>query len=103
MIPMGMKLSEFNGQPAIYVLWRTREPQKGDYMTMYNKPEGEPYAQAIGRKIFEKRLYSTQHPRDANMTEDWWSFTEMSELEFQRMRRATSHSERMSETHDSLF
>lgn len=70
---------------------------------MYNKPEGEPGAQASGRKIFEKRLYSAPHPGDANMTEDWWSFTEMSELEFHRMRRAISHSERMSETHDSLF
>jgi|688.fasta_scaffold218803_4 hypothetical protein len=100
---MGMKLTEFNEWPAVYILWQTKKPQKGDHMTIWDNPENTPNGKPVGRRIIEECLHSSSHPVDKNKTEEWWSFTEISELEFQRIRRTASRSEHISKTHDSLF
>ena len=102
-LKMGMKISEFDGHPAIYVRWHTRKPKPGDHMSEYDNPEGLPGMQPISRLILKECLYSAPHPDDSNHTEDWWSFNRVSEYEFHRMRHDAKKAENISKTHDSLF
>ena len=100
---MGMKLSEFNGQPAIYVRWHTKKPQAGDHMSLYGNDDPVPNKQPTGRLILDTCLHSRTHPVDSNNTEEWWSFRRVSEYEFHRMRHNAGRSKMIEETHDSLF
>lgn len=100
---MSMKLSEFNGRPAIYVRWHTKKPQAGDHLSLYGNDDPVPNKQPTGRLILETRLHSQTHAVDPNQTEEWWSFHRVSEYDFQRMRQYAGRSKIIEETHDSLF
>lgn len=100
---MSMKLSEFDGSPAIYVRWHTKKPKPGDHMTEYENPDGLPKMQPIGRIVLTKCLHSSPHPLDKNQTEEWWDFRRISESEFHKMRHGAIRQEHISQTHDSLF
>lgn len=100
---MSMKLVDFNGQPAIYVRWHTREPKAGAHLTLYENDDPVPNKQPVGRLILKERLHSQKHEIDKNQTEEWWSFERMSESEFSRMRKSVNRLEKIEQTHDKLF
>ena len=98
-----MKLSELDGSPAIYVCWQSNKPKVGDHFTVYENEEPIPSKQPIARMILDKCMYSQQHQVNKNFTEEWWSYHQISEKEFYRMRMGVKKAERMADTHDSLF
>jgi len=100
---MTMKLVDFDGEQAVFVRWRTSRPQKGDHMNIYNGIEGQPAQQVQRRLILNELLFSQISEIDKNINEEWWSFTEMSEQQFQKMRVSAIRSEAIAKTHDSLF
>ena len=100
---MTMKLVDFNGDQAVFIRWRTSQPKKGDHMNVYDGVEGQPARQAQRRLILNELLLSQISEIDKNMKEEWWSFTEMSEQQFQKMRVSAIRSETIAKTHDSLF
>jgi len=87
-----MKLVEFNGGQAVFVRWQTRKPQAGDHMNIY-----------YGEEKMKERIHSRPWETDNNMTEEWWTFVEVSESEFQKTQVHASRNKLIAETHDSLF
>ena len=100
---MSMKVSEFNGQPAIYIRWHTRKPEAGAHLSLYENDDPVPYKRPVGRLIIKECLHSQQHKIDKNQTEEWWSFEKVTEYEFHRMRHSASRLDNIAQTHDSLF
>lgn len=100
---MSMKLVEFNGGQAVFVRWQTRKPQAGDHMNIYYGEEKKPGRQVEKRLILKERIHSQPWEVDNNMTEEWWTFVEVSESEFQKAQAHASRNKLIAETHDSLF
>ena len=100
---MSMKLSEFDGRPAIYVCWQSNKPKNGDHFTVYETEELIPNKQPIARIILDECLYAKGNEINKNLTEEWWSYHEVSEKEFYRIRNGAKRSEFMADTHDTLF
>lgn len=100
---MSMKLTQYDGRPAIRVRWHTREPQAGDHMNILeDRPDGSG-KEIVCRMVLVQLLYSQPYERDANMTEEYWSYMEMSESDFHRMRQSAARNQALAETHDTLF
>ena len=100
---MIMKLSQFDGQPAIYICWQSKQPKAGDHFSVYENDEPIPGKQPIARMILDKCIYSQQHQVNKNFTEEWWDYHQVSEKEFYHFRKGVKHSERIAKTHESLF
>jgi len=100
---MSMKVSVFNGQPAIYVRYRTRKPKAGEHFNLYETDDPIPNKYPVERLILKECLHSKKNEIDKNQIEEWWSFDSVSEFEFHRMRHAARHSEIIEKTHDRLF
>jgi hypothetical protein len=98
-----MKLSKFDDKPAIYVLWQSNSPKAGDHLTVYETEEPIPGKQPITRMILDKCLHAQQHQVNKNFTEEWWSYHEVTEKEFYRIRKSVRQNERMADSHDTLF
>lgn len=100
---MTMKVSEFDGRPAIYVRWHTRKPKAGEHLTLYDDDDPTPHKQPVGRLLLRECVCSRPHAIDKNQTEEWWSFDRVSEHDFHRMRHSARRAGMIEKTHDSLF
>lgn len=100
---MSMKLSQFDGKPAIYVCWKSKKPTAGEHFTVYETDEPIPGKQPIARMILDECLYSQRHSTNMNFTEEWWSYHQVTEKEFYRLRKGIKHTENMANSHDKLF
>lgn len=100
---MSKKLVDLNGEQAVFIRWQTRKPQTGDHMTVYSGTNGQPGRQAERRLILQECVRRQPGEIDKNMTEEWWSFIEVSESEFQKMRTYINKNESIAKTHDTLF
>ena len=100
---MSMKLSQFNGQPAIYVCWQSKQPKVGDHFSVYENDEPIPGKQPIARMILDKRIHSQQHQINKNFTEEWWDYHQVNEEEFYHLRSGAKQLENIAKNHESLF
>ena len=100
---MSMKLSLFDDKSAIYVCWQSNKPKNGDHLTVYETEDPIPNKQPVARMILDKCLHAQQHQFNKNFTEEWWSYHEVNEKEFYRLRRGVKQAIRMADSHDKLF
>ena len=100
---MSRKLTKFNGQETVFFRWQTREPKSGDHVTAYTGEDDGSGRQKRKRLILQEQVHCQPWGTDPNMTEEWWSFIEVSESEFQRIGTEKNKSKIISNTHNSLF
>jgi len=98
-----MKLAKYEGKPAIFFRWRTKKPQAGDHMNVLQDRQDGSGKKIIRRMVLVEPLHSQPCWHDANMTEEYWSYVEVSERDFARMRHKAATNKAISETHDKLF
>lgn len=100
---MNPKIKEFNGQPAVLLRWMTKKPQSGEHVNVIEHGENRSDRPTIRRLILLEELHSSQSAASSKITEELWSFREVSESEFHRMRQAAARSQAIEDTHNSLF